>query len=78
MCKAFSSLALNGLQRGAVALFLFVWHCAKAEHPLIDVSIFKNIPFSCHLTAFFLINAIMLGASFLLLQILGFRADAQK
>ncbi len=51
---------------GVVALVLFVMHCRKCENPLIDVDIFKNIPFTCHLVAFFLINAIMLGASFLL------------
>ena len=51
---------------GIVALILFVNHCRKCENPLIDMSIFKNIPFVCHLVAFFLINAIMLGTSFLL------------
>ena len=51
---------------GIVALVLFVKHCGKCENPLIDMSIFKNIPFVCHLVAFFLINAIMLGTSFLL------------
>lgn len=51
---------------GLAALILFVKHCSKCENPLIDISIFKNIPFVCHLVAFFLINAIMLGTSFLL------------
>lgn len=51
---------------GIVALGMFVKHCSKCENPLIDISIFKNIPFTCHLVAFFLINAIMLGTSFLL------------
>lgn len=51
---------------GVVALILFVVHCHKCSNPLIDISIFKNIPFTCHLVAFFLINAIMLGVSFLL------------
>lgn len=51
---------------GIVAMGLFVKHCSKCENPLIDISIFKNIPFTCHLVAFFLINAIMLGTSFLL------------
>ena len=51
---------------GIAALLLFAKHCAKCEHPLIDVAIFRNIPFVCHLIAFFLINAIMLGISFLL------------
>ena len=51
---------------GIVALGLFVKHCSKCENSLIDISIFKNIPFTCHLVAFFLINAIMLGTSFLL------------
>lgn len=51
---------------GIVALVLFVRHCGKCENPLINIQIFKNIPFSCHLVAFFLINAIMLGTSFLL------------
>lgn len=51
---------------GIVALGLFVKHCSKCENPLIDISIFKNVPFTCHLVAFFLINAIMLGTSFLL------------
>lgn len=48
---------------GIAALVLFVRHCSKCENPLIDMSIFKNIPFTCHLVAFFLINAIMLGTS---------------
>lgn len=51
---------------GFVALLLFVKHCSRCENPLIDIQIFKNIPFVCHLVAFFLINAIMLGTSFLL------------
>ena len=51
---------------GLAALVLFVKHCSKCENPLIDISIFKNIPVVCHLVAFFLINAIMLGTSFLL------------
>ena len=51
---------------GIVAFVLFAIRCAKCENPLIDISIFKNIPFTCHLVAFFLINAIMLGTSFLL------------
>ena len=51
---------------GIIALILFVRHCRKCENPLINMDIFKNIPFVCHLVAFFLINAIMLGTSFLL------------
>ena len=51
---------------GLIALGLFVRHCGRCAHPLIDISIFRNLPFTCHLVAFFLINAIMLGASFLL------------
>lgn len=51
---------------GIVALIFFVKHCLKSENPLIRIEIFKNIPFTCHLIAFFLINATMLGASFLL------------
>lgn len=51
---------------GLVALALFVKHCSKCENPLIDIRIFKNVSFTCHLVAFFLINAIMLGISFLL------------
>lgn len=51
---------------GIAALILFVRHCDKNKNPLIDISIFKNVPFTCHLVAFFLINAIMLGMSFLL------------
>lgn len=51
---------------GIIALILFVKHCRKCENPLIDMDIFKNSPFVCHLVAFFLINAIMLGTSFLL------------
>lgn len=51
---------------GIAALILFVNHCRRCENPLIDISIFKNTPFVCHLIAFFLINAIMLGTSFLL------------
>lgn len=51
---------------GILALILFVIHYNKSKNPLIDIHIFKNIPFSCHLVSFFLINAIMLGVSFLL------------
>ena len=51
---------------GIGALILFVLHCRKCENALIDISVFKNIPFTCHLVSFFLINAIMLGTSFLL------------
>lgn len=51
---------------GLIALALFVKHSRECEHPLIDISIFKNVPFTCHLIAFFVINAIMLGTSFLL------------
>lgn len=40
---------------GLAALILFVKHCSKCENPLIDISIFKNTPFVCHLVAFFLI-----------------------
>lgn len=51
---------------GLAALILFVRHCSRAKFPLIQVEIFKNIPFVCHLVSFFLINAIMLGTAFLL------------
>lgn len=51
---------------GILSLIIFVIHCNRCKNPLIDIGIFKNIPFSCHLVSFFLINAIMLGASFLL------------
>lgn len=51
---------------GVLALVLFARHCGRCAHPLLDVGIFRNVPFTCHLTAFFLINAIMLGTSFLL------------
>ena len=57
---------------GIVALILFVNHCRKCENPLIDISIFKNIPFVCHLVAFFLINAIMLGTGLMTIGILLF------
>lgn len=60
------ALEIASFAVGLVALGLFVKHCHKCENPLIDLSIFKNIPFACHLVAFFLINAIMLGISFLL------------
>lgn len=59
-------LEIGAFAIGIVALVLFVKHCNQCENPLIDISIFKNIPFTCHLVAFFLINAIMLGTSFLL------------
>lgn len=51
---------------GIAALVFFVKHCTKSDHPLICIDAFKNIPFDCHLVCFFLINAIMLGAAFLL------------
>lgn len=51
---------------GIIALILFVKHCSTYDNPLIDIRIFRNIPFTCHLISFFLINAIMLGVSFLL------------
>lgn len=60
------TLEIGAFAIGIIALVLFVKHCSRCENPLIDISIFKNIPFTCHLVAFFLINAIMLGTSFLL------------
>ncbi|MCD7981660.1 MAG: DHA2 family efflux MFS transporter permease subunit [Clostridiales bacterium] len=51
---------------GIAALILFVRHCMRSDHPLIQIDVFKNISFDCHLICFFLINAIMLGAAFLL------------
>lgn len=51
---------------GIAALVMFIKHCAKCENPLIQVEIFKNVPFTSHLFAFFIINAVMLGTSFLL------------
>lgn len=45
---------------GIAALVLFVRHCSKCENPLIDMSIFKNIPFTCHLVAF-LAGLFMIG-----------------
>ena len=54
------------LALGVICLFFFARHCAKAEQPLVKISVFQNTAFDCHLIAFFLINAVMLGASFLL------------
>ena len=54
------------LTLGVICLFFFARHCAKAEQPLVKISVFQNTAFDCHLIAFFLINAVMLGASFLL------------
>ena len=54
------------LALGLICLFFFARHCAKAKQPLVDVAVFQNASFDCHLIAFFLINAVMLGASFLL------------
>lgn len=51
---------------GLIAIVLFVLHCKKTSEPLIDLCIFKNKAFVCHLCGFFLINCVMLGASFLL------------
>ncbi len=51
---------------GVLALIFFVKHCTRSDHPLIQVEIFKNVSFDCHMICFFLINAIMLGAAFLL------------
>lgn len=51
---------------GILALIFFVRHCLHSDYPLIQVEIFKNISFDCHMVCFFLINAIMLGAAFLL------------
>ena len=59
-------LEIGAFVLGAAALVFFVKHCATADHPLIDIRIFSNLPFTCHLVSFFLINAIMLGISFLL------------
>jgi len=59
-------LEIGAFVLGAAALVFFVKHCATADHPLIDICIFSNLPFTCHLVSFFLINAIMLGISFLL------------
>lgn len=54
------------LALGVICLFFFARHCAKAEQPLVKIAVFQNTAFDCHLIAFFLINAVMLGASFLL------------
>lgn len=51
---------------GVICLLLFIRHCGKRENPLINVEIFKNIAFDCHLAGFFLINLVMLGLMFLL------------
>lgn len=51
---------------GIVCLILFVRHCGKSDHPLIQIDTFKHIAFDCHLVCFFLINAIMLGLAFVL------------
>lgn len=59
-------LEIGAFVLGAAALVFFVKHCMAAAHPLIDIRIFSNLPFTCHLVSFFLINAIMLGISFLL------------
>ena len=59
-------LEIGAFVLGAAALVFFVKHCKTAAHPLIDIRIFSNLPFTCHLVSFFLINAIMLGISFLL------------
>lgn len=54
------------LALGVICLFFFARHCINAEQPLIEIAVFQNTAFDCHLIAFFLINAVMLGASFLL------------
>lgn len=59
-------LEIGAFVLGIAALIFFVKHCKAAAHPLIDIRIFSNLPFTCHLVSFFLINAIMLGISFLL------------
>lgn len=51
---------------GFVFLLLFIKRCNKIENTLIDIKIFKNKAFVCHLCGFFLINCVMLGTSFLL------------
>lgn len=60
------ALEIGAFVVGIAALLLFAHHCGRCKNPLIDISIFRNVPFVCHLVAFFLINAIMLGTSFLL------------
>lgn len=59
-------LEIGAFVLGIAALIFFVKHCKAAAHPLIDIRIFSNLPFTCHLVSFFLINAIILGISFLL------------
>lgn len=51
---------------GIVLMVIFVLYSKNRKEPLIDVSIFKYIPFVCHLAGFFLINLVMLGMMFLL------------
>ena len=51
---------------GVLFLFLFIRHCKGRENALINVEIFKNVAFDCHLAGFFLINLVMLGMMFLL------------
>ncbi|WP_125567195.1 DHA2 family efflux MFS transporter permease subunit [Companilactobacillus insicii] len=51
---------------GIIALILFIRHSSRTNSPLLNLKIFKNKSFSLHLVAFFLIQIIALGISFIL------------
>ncbi|APX71469.1 DHA2 family efflux MFS transporter permease subunit [Companilactobacillus allii] len=51
---------------GVISLFLFLRHSVKSDNPLLNLNVFSNKSFSLHLGAYFLIQLIALGISFIL------------
>ncbi|MQS75312.1 MFS transporter [Companilactobacillus halodurans] len=51
---------------GLLGLVCFVYQTSHSKRPLINLSIFKNWSFNWHILAFFLIQSIVLGLSFIL------------
>lgn len=44
----------------------FVWHCIKAENPLVDLNLFKNKYFSFANLAMFMVSAFLAGNNFII------------
>lgn len=64
---SFASLGIGGaFILGAVGLILFVWRSLKIDNPIINLALLKNLNFSGHVIAFFVIQMVLLGLSFLL------------
>ena len=59
-------IAYGPILAGIVLVALFVRHAARAERPLIDVRLFRSMPFSAAAAATFLLGAALFGAMIIL------------